>query len=266
MIPNSTRSPSRASTATSWPATASICSRWSSPPTRPTATRAPGARKRHGSVLRSPGRAGPTEPSSGEPVPPEGLGSDPASMLLGAGLIRRRHGRCDELYGSADSGSAPTRSTATRAPAASRRTPVATARRWRIRSGTGVVPTTAAGPATTAAAGPATMGTTHHATTTEADDSTTAVERRSRPSRPCRSNQATSRPRSSRPVWVTTRRSTPSPSPATTATSPPATTSIGADPGTPYRSYGDTCAGRQPEGTGTWCVDAFGAGPAPSVP
>ena len=32
----------------------------------------------------------------------------------------------------------------------------------------------------------------------------------------------------------------------------------GADPGTPYRTYGDTCAGRQDEGSGTWCVDAFG--------
>ncbi len=31
-----------------------------------------------------------------------------------------------------------------------------------------------------------------------------------------------------------------------------------ADPGTPYRDYGDTCAGRQEPASGTWCVDAFG--------
>ena len=32
------------------------------------------------------------------------------------------------------------------------------------------------------------------------------------------------------------------------------------DEGTSYHDYGDTCAGRQPLGTGTWCVDAFAGG------
>ena len=31
--------------------------------------------------------------------------------------------------------------------------------------------------------------------------------------------------------------------------------------GTPYRNYGDTCAGRQQENSGTWCADAFGSAP-----
>ena len=32
------------------------------------------------------------------------------------------------------------------------------------------------------------------------------------------------------------------------------------EPDTGYRMYGDTCAGRQPEDTGTWCRSAFGDG------
>ena len=31
--------------------------------------------------------------------------------------------------------------------------------------------------------------------------------------------------------------------------------------GTPYRNYGDTCAGRQETNSGTWCADAFGSEP-----
>lgn len=40
-----------------------------------------------------------------------------------------------------------------------------------------------------------------------------------------------------------------------------------AEAGTPYRSYGDTCAGRQPESSGAWCRTAFGdATPTTNVP
>jgi hypothetical protein len=32
------------------------------------------------------------------------------------------------------------------------------------------------------------------------------------------------------------------------------------EPDSAYANFGDTCAGRQPPNTGTWCVDAFGSG------
>ncbi len=35
--------------------------------------------------------------------------------------------------------------------------------------------------------------------------------------------------------------------------------------GSPYKDFGDTCAGRQPPNTSVWCVDAFGAGAATST-
>ncbi len=35
--------------------------------------------------------------------------------------------------------------------------------------------------------------------------------------------------------------------------------------GTPYKDFGDTCAGRQPPNTSVWCVDAFGAATGPST-
>jgi len=37
------------------------------------------------------------------------------------------------------------------------------------------------------------------------------------------------------------------------------------DPGTPYRQYGDTCAGRQAEDTGVWCRAAFGGESPPTT-
>jgi hypothetical protein len=35
---------------------------------------------------------------------------------------------------------------------------------------------------------------------------------------------------------------------------------FGSPAGSPYEAYGDSCAGRQPEGTGTKCVTAFPGG------
>ena len=49
--------------------------------------------------------AGPTEPPSGEPVPPEGLGDDPALDALAQSCYAGDMETCDELYGSAESGS-----------------------------------------------------------------------------------------------------------------------------------------------------------------
>ena len=131
-IPSSTRSPSRASTATSSPAITCSCSRRSTPTTRRTATRAAAA--------RTPGtgrycglETGGAEPPSGEPVPPEGLGADPALDAL-ASRVTPATWRPATSCTAAPSRDPPTRTTATPAPGASRRTPAATARRWKTRS------------------------------------------------------------------------------------------------------------------------------------
>ena len=167
----------------------------------------------------------------------------------------------------------PTRSTATRAPAARPRTPVATARRWRIRFRARV----RSRPPPQVRRPPPPQARDHSGRSDDhlgrrldhrgrrlddrgGDDGADRVDPAGRTRRRPRAHARADRPgrrpdpRCPRPVLLRRR------------PLPPATTCIpGADPGTPYRSYGDTCAGRQPEGTGTWCVDAFAAGAAPSV-
>ena len=182
-----------------------------------------------GRILRARGRAGPTEPPSGDPVPPEGLGTDPALDALAQSCYAGDMAACDELYGSADAGSAYQ----VYGDTCAGRQPENTGRYCTALEdpvpGTGVVPTTAAAP-TTAEVRRRRPVADDRPTEPRADRATTSRPRdSSRPSRASRSNRARSpRPRSSRPASATTRRSMPSPSPATTVTWRRATTSTGA--------------------------------------
>jgi hypothetical protein len=198
----------------------------------------------------------PAEAPSGAPIPPEGLGSDPSLDALAQSCYVGDMDSCDELYGSADSGSAyqiygdtcggrQPENTGSYCTALVDPVP-----------GTGDVPASTSVPPTTG------FGDT---TTTVFDVATTT------PTRPV----DTSEP--AEPGEV------PAPTIEPTGLGNDPTLDglaqscydgdlaacddlyRGAEPGTPYRNYGDTCAGRQAENSGTWCVDAFGAQPTDSV-
>ena len=192
------------------------------------------------------------EAPSGEPIPPEGLGTDPQLDALAESCYAGDMGTCDELYGSADSGSAYQIYGDTCA--------------GRQPENTGSYCTALQDPVPGAGAVPAS---TSVPPTTGFGDTTTVFE------------PATTQPvDTSQPVDPG---DVPPPSIEPTGLGDDPTLDglaqscydgdlaacddlyRGADPGTPYRSYGDTCAGRQAENSGTWCVDAFGAQPIDTV-
>ncbi len=197
------------------------------------------------------------EAPSGAPTPPEGLGSDPALDALAQSCYVGDMDACDELYGSADSGSAYQIYGDTCAGRQPENTGSYCTALVDPVPGTGDVPASTSVPPTTL------FGDT---TTTVFDVATTLT-----PTQPV----DTSEP--AEPGEV------PAPTVEPTGLGDDPTLDglaqscydgdlaacddlyRGAEPGTPYRNYGDTCAGRQAENSGTWCVDAFGAEPTDSV-
>ena len=222
--------------------------------------------------------AGPTEPPSGEPVPPEGLGTDPALDALAQSCYAGDMEACDDLYGSAESGSAYH----VYGDTCGGRQPENTGRFCTALDdpvpGTGAVPTTGLEPPTTVAEE---TTTTALVAPTPPTESSQPTDRADQPA-PTESSQPTESRRepteSSQPTEPGT---VPAPTMEPTGLGDDPTLDAlaqscfdgdlaacddlyrGSDPGTPYRSYGDTCAGRQSEGAGIWCVDAFGSPVSP---
>jgi hypothetical protein len=187
-----------------------------------------------------------TAAPSGEPIPPEGLGTDPDLDALAQLCYSGDMDACDELYGSADSGSAYQIYGDTCAGRQPENTgSYCTALEDPV-PGTGAVPVSTSVPPTTVFGDTTTV--VDASTTTQPVDTTQPIE----------------------PSDV------PAPTIEPTGLGDDPTLDAlaqscydgdlaacddlyrGADPGTPYRSYGDTCAGRQAENSGTWCVAAFG--------
>ena len=142
--------------------------------------------------------------------------------------------------GAGPSPTAPTATSGTRAPVASRRTPEPGAPTPSGRSGIDVDG--------------------HVPESTSPDDNDSRAARRpGRQPFPGRQHRLESPTRrSSPPGSATIRRSTSSPGRASTATCRRATTcSISAPIGSDYRTYGDTCAGRQATGTFNYCHVVF---------
>ena len=126
-------SPSRASTATSSPAITSSCSLRSTPTTRRTATPAAAGRSR-GPAATADSKPVPGRPNRERRAGPAGrAGQRPRSSTPWPSRATPATWTPATSCMAAPSRDPPTRSTATPAAGASRRTPAATARRWRIR-------------------------------------------------------------------------------------------------------------------------------------
>ena len=210
--------------------------------------------RRH--VRRPPGRRAPVgycglEPrsaatASGEPVPPEGLGADPALDALAQSCYVGDMEACDELYGSAESGSAYQVYGDTCAGRQPENTgSFCTALEDPV-PGTGVVPTTDATPTTVV----------------DVDDrrqsrrrrrwSTSRRRRRADRARACRSSPATIPAPTLEPTGLGDDPTLDALAQSCYDGDLAACDDLyrDADPGTPYRNYGDTCAGRQDDGLG----------------
>ncbi len=218
-----------------------------------------------GSYCSRQAETGTSDLVSTEPVPPEGLGTDPALDALAQSCYAGDMEACDDLYGSAESGSAYRAYGDT----CGGRQPENTGRFCTALDdptpGTGVVPITAPGDSTTLV------------DETIAVD-TVAPSETSESSEPAESSEPTASSEPTEPSLPLDPGSIPPPTMEPTGLGDdPALDALaqscydgdlaacddlyrGADPGTPYRIFGDTCGGRQGEGSGTWCVDAFGPG------
>jgi hypothetical protein len=208
--------------------------------------------------------------TTGEPVPPEGLGSDPELDALAQSCYAGDMDACDDLYFESELGSDYQVYGDTCAGRQPEGTGTVCTDLETVVPGTGVEPTTTA----------------IDVTTTEFEVTTTTVF----------DGPATTAPEftTTVPGAPTTTPGIDTTQPALPGTVPPPTqepTGLGTDPAldalaescfdgdlaacddlfrtappdTPYRAYGDTCAGRQPENTGIWCTDAFGDDTTTSV-
>jgi hypothetical protein len=197
-----------------------------------------------------------TAASGGEPIAPEGLGDDPALDALAQSCYAGDMAACDELYGSAELGSAYQAYGDT---CAGRQPPntgnYCTALQNPV-PGTGVNATTAGVPTSPVETSAEVVASTVPADTVAGPETTS-------PGEPGEIPAPTMEP--------------------TGLGGDPALDALaqscydgelsacddlyqGSEPDTAYRAYGDTCAGRQAEDTGIWCVDAFGADTASTAP
>lgn len=232
----------------------------------------------------TPGSDPPDQPiESGEPVPPEDLGGDVELDALAQSCYVGDMAACDELYGAAESGSDYEDygdSCAGRQPANTGR--YCTALEDPV-PGTGDVATSTTPESSTSEPSTTSTSTSPASTTTQSSTTTPAV-----------TSSPSTEPATTTPTPTPTSTPVTQPGETTQPTGPivpgevPAPTlepiGLGTDPeldalaqschagdlascdelyrssepDTAYRTFGDTCAGRQPEGTGVWCVDAFG--------
>jgi hypothetical protein len=200
--------------------------------------------------------AEPTVPTSGEPVPPDGLGTDPALDALAQSCYAGDMAACDELYGSAEDGSEYQRYGDTCAGRQPENTGRYCTSLQDVVPGTGVTPSTTLPAPTTLPGAPTTTTTT-----------TTVVVVTPGSTAPVSTVPGSVPPPTMEPTGLG---DDPTLQPLAEACFDGDMAACddlyrGSEPGTPYRTYGDTCAGRQPEDTGTWCVDAFSQGGTTSV-
>ncbi len=191
--------------------------------------------------------------SSGGPQPPDGLGTDPALDALAQSCYAGDMEACDELYGSAESDSAYQEYGDT---CAGRQPPdtgsFCTALEDPV-PGPAVAPTTAPGESTTSPE--LTTTTVFDVPASTAPDTSVPIEPGDIPA----------------PTLDPTGLGSDSTLDALAQSCYDGDLTAcddlyrDADPGTSYRNYGDTCAGRQEAGSGIWCIDAFGS-PASSPP
>jgi hypothetical protein len=193
-----------------------------------------------------------SEAPSGDPIPPEGLGNDPELDALAGSCYAGDMDACDELYGSSDSGS----TYQIYGDTCGGRQPENTGRYCTALvdpvPGTGAIPATTSAPPSTA------FGDT---TTVFAATTTPSVD----PSEPTPSGEVP--PPTFEPTGLGDDPTLDGLAESCYDGDLTACDDLyrGADPGSQYRSYGDSCAGRQAENSGTWCVDAFGTEPSDSV-